>query len=153
ESRRLLSFALFPFTGWRLPAPTRRGARVAGRRASVLPEEEVRMRQSVLLCALVLVLAAGTSARAQVSGPLFFGGGVDPTKLVFVPIDPRASVVPIAEPQTRATGFSLLNFMPRFLLPSPKPVIGQSTYPSQSQLPGADYLKAFQYRAARPVGN
>ncbi len=111
------------------------------------------MRRSVLWCALALLLAAGSSARAQVSGPLFFGGGVDPTKLVFVPINTKASVVPIAEPQTRSTGFSLLNFMPRFLLPSPKPVIGQSTFPSEAQLPGADYLKAFQYRAARPVGN
>jgi hypothetical protein len=109
------------------------------------------MCRSVLLCALTLFLAAGASARAQVAGPLFFGGGVDPTKLVFVPINTQASVVPIAEPQTRSTGFSLLSFMPRFLLPSSKPVIGQSTYPSESQLPGADYLKAFRYRAARPV--
>jgi len=111
------------------------------------------MRQSVFLSALALVLAVGSAARAQRSGPIFFGGGVDPTKLVFVPVSTEASVVPIASPQTRSTGFSLLSFMPRFLLPSPKPVIGQSTFPSEAQQPGAEYLKAFQYRAARPAGN
>lgn len=109
------------------------------------------MRRSVFLSALALVLAAGGVAHAQRSGP--FGWGADPTKLVFVPIDTTVSNAPIAQPQTRSTGFSLLSFMPRFLLPSPKPVIGQSTFPSQAQLPGADYLKAFQYRAARPFGN
>src|SRR5262245_37347572 len=111
------------------------------------------MRRNVFLSALVLVLTAASAAHAQSSGPFFFGGGVDPTKLVFVPIDTSVSNVPIAQPQTRSTNFSLLSFMPKFLLPNSKPVIGQSTFPTQAQIPGADYLKGFQYRAARPFGN
>jgi hypothetical protein len=111
------------------------------------------MRRSVLLSALALVLAGGSVASAQRSGPIIFGGGVDPTKLIFVPIDTTNSAAPIAQPQNRSTGFSLLSFMPRFLLPSSKPLVGQSTFPSQGQVPGADYLKGFQYRAARPFGN
>ena len=110
------------------------------------------MRRTVVWCAVLLLLACGPAARAQRRGPLFFGGGADPTQLTYVPIDTRASVVPIAQPQTRSTGFSLLSFMPRFTLPGSRPVVGQSNFPSEAQLPGADYLKAFGYRAARPVG-
>ena len=111
------------------------------------------MRRNVFLSALALVLAAGSAAHAQWSGWIPFGGGADPTKLVFVPVDTTVSNAPIAQPQTRSTGFSLLSFVPKFLLPSGKPVIGQSTFPTQAQMPGADYLKGFQYRAARPFGN
>jgi len=111
------------------------------------------MRRSVMWGALVLLLIACPAAWAQRSGPIVFGGGVDPTKLVFVPINTNASVVPISQPQTRSIASSLLSLMPRFSLPGAKPIIGQSTFPSEAQLPGADYLKAFQYRAARPVGN
>jgi len=109
------------------------------------------MRRCVILSALALVLTVGSAAHAQRRGP--FGWGADPTNLVFVPIDTTVSNAPIAQPQNRSTGFSLLSFMPRFLLPSAKPVIGQSTFPTPAQMPGADYLKGFQYRGARPVGN
>jgi len=110
------------------------------------------MRRGLSLGALVLLLAVGSTAHAQRTGPIFFGGGADPTHLTFVPIDTSQSVVPIAQPQTRSAGFRLLDLMPRITFPGSKPVIGQSTFPSQNQLPGANYLKAFRYGAVPPVG-
>jgi hypothetical protein len=111
------------------------------------------MRQGWWLLAGCLVLALGTSARAQIPGPLFFTGGVDPTQLVFVPLDTSNSVVPInGIPQSRPTGFRLMDLIPHFSFPGSKPVIGQSLFPTQSQLPGADYLRPFQFRGAPPIG-
>src|SRR5438874_8054751 len=99
------------------------------------------MRRALSLGALVLLTVVGSPAHAQRVGPIVFGGGADPTQLVFVPIDTSNSIVPIAQPQTRTGVFKLLDFMPRIVFPNSKPVIGQSVFPSQNQLPGAGYLK------------
>lgn len=59
---------------------------------------------------------------------------------------------PIARPQQiapRNTGLS--SFLPKIQLPSAKPIIGQSFYPTESQMPGAAYLKAFGARIAPRV--
>src|SRR5438552_5775097 len=60
--------------------------------------------------------------------------------------------VPIARPQQMAprnTGLS--SFLPKIQLPSAKPITGQSFYPTEDQMPGAAYLKAFGAHAARRV--
>jgi hypothetical protein len=91
------------------------------------------------------------SAQAQKSGPIFTLGNVDPTQLTFKPIDTSASVVPIAQPQTLSTiGFKLINLLPHISFPGAKPVIGQSQFPTQNQLPGPGYLKAFGFGSGRP---
>lgn len=59
---------------------------------------------------------------------------------------------PIAQPQpVSPRNTSLGAFIPRVTLPSATPVHGFSTYPSEDQLPGADYLKAFGARVAPRV--
>lgn len=110
------------------------------------------MRRSILcLAALALTVAFSSSAQAQRRGPIFFAG-VDPTQITNVPIDTSASVVPIAQPQTRSTGFRLIDLFPRISLPGAKPIFGQSQFPTQSQLPNADMLKAFGHQAPRAIG-
>jgi hypothetical protein len=107
------------------------------------------MHRGLWLFAVLLALAGVSPAQAQ-RRSIFFGG-VDPTNLTFVPVDTSQSVVPIAQPVTRSTGFRLVDLLPRIPLPGARPVIGRSTFPAESQLPGLDYLKAFQYRPPRPL--
>lgn len=107
------------------------------------------MRSCKWLVAVLLVAALGMSARA--SGPIFSFGNVDPTQLVFKPIDSSASVVPIAQPQTLSTiGFKLINLLPHISLPGATPTIGQSQFPTQNQMPGTGYLKSFGFGNGRP---
>ncbi|HXG11947.1 MAG TPA: hypothetical protein VNK04_19480 [Gemmataceae bacterium] len=96
---------------------------------------------------LGLVLAAPAWAQRTVTF-----GGVDPLKIVNQPIDTSNSVVPIAQPQRLANvGFSLRNILPRVGLPSAKPVIGRSLFPTPQNMPGANYLRAFHYQRPQPV--
>ena len=107
------------------------------------------MRSFVFLAAL---LAGATVAAPARSGPIFTFGGVDPTKLTFQPVDTSASVVPIAQPQTRSSvGFKLINLLPRISFPGAKPVVGQSQFPTPADMPGASYLKAFRFQQLGPA--
>jgi hypothetical protein len=107
------------------------------------------MRSCVFLAALLVGAAIASPAR---SGPIFTFGGVDPTNLTFKPIDPAASVVPIAQPMTRSTtGFKLINLLPHISFPGAKPVVGMSQFPAQGMLPGANYLKAFRIQQLGPA--
>jgi hypothetical protein len=55
--------------------------------------------------------------------------------------------VPIARPQVlSARNLSLSSFLGQPTLPSANPIHGFSTFPSQDQLPGAAYLRAFGAR-------
>lgn len=110
------------------------------------------MLKHAWLAALGAVLLAGSSGQAQSrrSGPLFFGG-VDPTSLVNRPIDASTANVPIATPGRRRSNFKLLDFMPKISLPGTKPIIGRSSFPTQSQLPGNGYLRDFGFRPGTPV--
>lgn len=110
------------------------------------------MRSSAFLASLLLVGALVSSASAQRTGPIYTLGGVDPTQLTFKPIDPAASIVPIAQPQTRSTtGFKLIDLLPRISFPNSKPTIGMSQFPAQGMLPGAGYLKAFRIQPLGPA--
>jgi hypothetical protein len=109
------------------------------------------MRKCLWLAGLALALVVPSAhAQNRRGGPLFFGG-VDPTALVNQPIDGRRPDNPIAQPVRRRSSFRLLDFLPKLTFPGNKPVIGQSVFPKESQLPGDGYLRAFGYRAARPV--
>jgi hypothetical protein len=60
--------------------------------------------------------------------------------------------VPIARPQVLSPrNLSLSSFLGKPTLPSANPIHGFSTFPSEDQLPGAAYLKAFGARRGRPV--
>jgi hypothetical protein len=60
--------------------------------------------------------------------------------------------VPIARPQPLSPrNTTLTGFMPKVSLPSASPIHGFSTYPSEDQLPGAAYLKAFGLKVAPRV--
>jgi len=60
--------------------------------------------------------------------------------------------VPIARPQPISPrNTSLTGFIPKVTLPSATPVHGFSTYPSEDQLPGSAYLKAFGLKRAPRV--
>jgi len=108
--------------------------------------------RSCALVALLLVAVLGSSAQAQRGGPIYTIGNVDPTNLIFKPIDPAASIVPIAQPQTRSTtGFKLINLLPHISFPGAKPTVGMSQFPAQGMLPGAGYLKAFRIQPLGPA--
>lgn len=109
------------------------------------------MRRNVWWAALLLILLGGATADAQDGRrPIFFG--VDPTTIQNVPIDTSTANVPIASPMTRPTRFRLLDFFPRFNFSLGKPIIGQSIFPTEAELPGADYLRPFRIRRPGPVG-
>jgi hypothetical protein len=60
--------------------------------------------------------------------------------------------MPIAQPmQVSSSGFSLSRFLPNLGLRNGPTVIGQSAFPTPSQLPGMDYFRAFQLRRPGPI--
>jgi hypothetical protein len=79
---------------------------------------------------------------AKLFGPL---GGTTTTSKPSGP-PPIAQPVPVQPHNT-----SLTSFLPRITSMSAKPVIGLSTYPTEDQLPGADYLKGFGLKVAPRV--
>ncbi len=75
-----------------------------------------------------------------------------PFPLINQPIDTRNSVVPIAQPQTLSLpGFNLSRFFPKVGMFSNRSTFAQSQFPTQSQLPGADWLRAFGFQRPQPV--
>jgi hypothetical protein len=60
--------------------------------------------------------------------------------------------LPIARPQQVAPrNTSLSAFLPKVHMPSNNPAIGLSIYPTEDQMPGAAYLKAFGLKRAKVV--
>ncbi len=94
--------------------------------------------------AALLLVSLTAPARAQFA---FTGaGGVNPTQVQNVPVNPSA---PIAAPQTVTTsGFSLTGAFAKVPFPGTKPVFGQSQFPTAGQLPSTSYLQAFGYQPA-----
>jgi hypothetical protein len=100
-------------------------------------------------CALGAVLLLGAASPAWAQRTF---GGIDPLKLIFQPVDPSNSVVPIARPQKLAAPqFSLANILPRVGLPGNQPVHGRSIFPSREAMPGANYLRQFHFQRPQPV--
>jgi hypothetical protein len=59
---------------------------------------------------------------------------------------------PVARPQVLAPrNTSLSSYLPSLKLPTPQRTIGYSIYPTEDQMPGADYLKAFGLKVAPRV--
>jgi hypothetical protein len=103
------------------------------------------MRASKWLAALALALGLAGQASAQ----QFFGFGILNTTNSNSSSAPTVvtSNAPIAVPQTGGgiTNLRLRNFFPSFTRPSNEHRIGVSQFPTASQMPGLDYLKAFKY--------
>src|SRR5262249_27007846 len=107
----------------------------------------MRRGKWALVVGLGLLLAAPAWAQRTVNF-----GHVNPLQIINQPIDTSNSVVPIARPQTLDNAkFSLKNFLPRPGLPGAKPVIGRSNFPTQQNMPGFNYLKAFHFQRPLPV--
>jgi hypothetical protein len=107
------------------------------------------MRTRICLAALGAAFLLAKPAWAQTAVTF---GGVDPTKIVNQVIAIPDSSVPIAQPmQASSTGFSLTGMLSKIQLPSAGKIFGQSSFPTQQQMPGKDYLKAFGYRKAQPI--
>jgi hypothetical protein len=106
------------------------------------------MRISIWLAAVVVTLGVASSSRAQVTLP-FGNVFTGQTQNVPITIPPNT---PIASPQQATTHFSLSSFFPNFSFPLGKSIFGQSTFPTPSQLPGRDYLRAFGYARPGPIG-
>jgi hypothetical protein len=109
------------------------------------------MRRWKWLAAVGFALVLGAPAWAQRAVTF---GGVDPTAILFQPVDTTNSVVPIARPQTlQYTGFSLKDILPHVGLPGSSLTHGQSVFPTPQNMPGPNYLQAFGFQqpyAARP---
>ncbi len=94
-------------------------------------------------------VTAAFAAPAEAQAPVLFGA--NPQNLTFQPIDLSNPNVPIAQPQANTSiGTKLSSFFHLFSPQPAKPVIGTSTFPTRSQSPGLDYLKAFGYRRPGP---
>ncbi len=104
------------------------------------------MRVGIGMAGVLLGLGLASPAWAQLT--ITFGGAPQATRNVLPNLN---SSVPIAQPQTGGvTKFSLGSLIPSFSGISNRRVFGHSTYPTQAQLPGLDYLKAFQFRQNQP---
>jgi hypothetical protein len=61
-------------------------------------------------------------------------------------VTPVATDIPISGSQSSSfLNWKLGDFIPKFYGVTNQQVIGQSTFPTYNDMPGADYLKAFHY--------
>jgi hypothetical protein len=115
------------------------------------------MRTSVWLGALVLACAVAAPARAQFLQPSTSSGNFSnsprlPSQNQYQVVDTTSAnasiAVPMAAPQSN---LGLLNFLPFTHRLSNQRAVGQSIFPTNSQLPGMSYLSAFGYQRPRPA--
>jgi hypothetical protein len=107
------------------------------------------MRAWTWLAALVAAPLLAAPAPAQHTVGF---GGADPTKRVNVPTSVPNVAGQDSQPQNPLLGmFSLANFLPHIPLPLGKPVLGQSSFPTQQNMPGKAYLQNFGYQRAQPI--
>jgi hypothetical protein len=115
------------------------------------------MRTYLWWVAAGLALGLANAADAQV---ISYGGAVPRPQFIFpfpgvqrTLFSLRDPNLPIAQPMTVNTGgSSLTRFFPNLGLRNGPPIIGQSVYPTPSQMPGLDYFRAFQLRRPGPIG-
>jgi hypothetical protein len=114
---------------------------------------------AALVIGLVLVgqTRAGDPTNVKTLAPIGNGFDFGISKLLGA-LTPTSSTstantpVPIARPQSVSPrNTSLSNFLPKITLPSATTTHGFSVYPSQDQMPGSAYLKAFGVRRAPRV--
>jgi hypothetical protein len=94
------------------------------------------------------MLALASPALAQTAKGF---GGVNPTTIVQQPIttspfNTSISAIPLFDHSVK-----LRDFLPSLGSFSNKPAFGQSVYPSQDDMPGLNYLKAFGFYRPQPV--
>jgi hypothetical protein len=129
--------------------------------------EEGEIMRYLLVAAAVLVLASQATAQLpsnvkSVAAPgngfdlsgianmfsSLFGIGSSSTSSSSTTNPPQ----PIAQPQTiSGQNTSLASFIPKPTVSLNKTGLGLSTFPTQDQMPGAAYLKAFGFQVAKRV--
>jgi hypothetical protein len=100
------------------------------------------MRTHLWLAGVAVALAAAGSASAQQA--LTWGPVAGP--LVFQVANTNASAVPISGPMLVDNKFSLSSIFARVGNITNGHIFGDSAFPTQGQLPGKDYLKAFGFQ-------
>jgi hypothetical protein len=98
------------------------------------------MRTKAMFAGLVVALWAAGSASA---GSWWF---TSTGPISYQVVDTGAPTAPIAAPETltNKTGFNLFQFNPQFRGNTNTRNLPTSNFPTASQLPAADYLKAFR---------
>jgi hypothetical protein len=115
-------------------------------------KERQIMRASLWLGAFALALALAAPAGAQIIRPTTSSGSFSnsprlPAQNQFQVIDTTSANAPIAAPMAApANNFSLLNYLPFTRRQSNQRNLGQSIFPTQSEMPGMQYLSAFGYQ-------
>ncbi len=97
-----------------------------------------------------LVAAAAVAAPASAQSPTQNKGSwnfSNVRNMTFQPIDTRNANSPISQPQNLSISSSLINYFHKFSVKSSKPVVGQTNFPTPSQLPNQNYLSSFQLRS------
>jgi len=108
------------------------------------------MRYTLVLVvgAMLLLLAKPTSAQAGFPG-LWNWWGPPSGEVKYSIVSPYDANTPIASPVSRSLSFKLQSLLPTFSLPGNRPVIGSSTFPTESEAFSQDYLKAFGIRRVK----
>ncbi len=106
--------------------------------------------RGIMGLALGLALLVTASAQAQSRrGHGFFG--FDPNLFGSKPTGPDPSTFTIPTSTTN-NKFTLMGLLPKINAPIGKPTYAVTTLPTYSPLGSMDYLKAFHYRPAQPLG-
>jgi len=108
------------------------------------------MKNGFVVVALALMLAGTASAQSRRNSFKIFPG-VDQGRAAVQGFDTRDPNMPVAAPQPRNSGFDVMKLLPN--IPSfnttPSMVTPRSTFPTPAQMPGMEYLKAFQFRTGQ----
>jgi hypothetical protein len=100
------------------------------------------MRSSHVLAAVALGAAFAAPANAQT--PVVIGSN-NPT-VTYSIVDTSQPTMPLGSGQTGFPGVSLASFFHWPSARSTTPVVGVTTLPTQSQMPGVGYLQNFGYQ-------
>jgi hypothetical protein len=114
----------------------------------------MRIRTGAVALALGLLIVGNASAQSKTTTGSSFPFNFSISQLFGWATNSSSTTTkpPIAQPQTLAPrNTSLSAFLPKMQLPTPQRRIGMSIYPTEDQMPGADYLKAFGLKVAPRV--
>src|SRR5262249_37745454 len=114
----------------------------------------MRVRTGAAALALGLLVAGQAAAQSGTTTGSSFPFNFDISHLFGWATGSTSSSTkpPVAQPQTLGPrNTALSGYLPKMQLPTPQRKIGMSIYPTEDQMPGADYLKAFGLKVAPRV--